>query len=582
MGAVSPVHATAFAAIALLCACSGGAGNGRSLLVVTLDTTRPDALSLYGGPPTPGLERLAREGVVFERAYTAAPITLPAHATLFSGLYPPRHGVRDNGQILSEGAHTLAELLLAEDYQTAAFVGAVVLDPAFGLQQGFERYDAPRPAGGPARAHAEAEAERPARAVIDAALAWLRARDRSRPYFLWVHLYDAHTPYEPPAEFAGQTPRARYDGEVRSADSELQRLFEHLRAEPTLDETLVLVAGDHGEGFGEHGEEGHSVHCYETTLRVPLVVRAPFWARLAPGSRSRELVALADLVPTACEALGIETPADLDGRSFWSAAAPEERGIYFESFYGYLNFGWSPLAGWIDARGKYLHASDERFFDLQSDPLEERDLLAERAADVTRAQRGIAELERAPKLAAAAPQVSEALLQSLRGLGYAAVGGESRALPHPLEDTGLPSPERMREPYATSLSALELAKRGELAEAERLFRAVLEVNPGNPFVLDQLAVCLLQRGDFEQAAATLRSILDLGHRSTPGVWFKLARCLEELQQTPEAIEALERALALDPTRAPWLVELARLLRASGRTGEAAQVEQRIAALAKDG
>ncbi len=517
---------------------------------MTLDTTRVDALSPYGGPPTPAIERLAGEGVLFERAHTPAPLTLPAHATLFSGLYPLRHGVRENGRgALPPEAPTLAEAARAGGFQTAAVVGAVVLDPAFGLDQGFEHYDAPRrekdgpQATGP---HAP-EAERPAREVVDRALDWLRSRERSRPFFLWVHVYDPHTPYEPPPEFRGGNLRENYQGEVGSVDRELGRLFDALRAERTLDDTLVLVVADHGEGLGEHGEEGHGVFGYQATLHVPFVVRAPFWTRLEPGTRCDELVGLADVLPTVCEALGLELPAgpggELDGRSFWSASAPAERGLYFESYYGYLNFGWSPLAGWIASDGKYLHTSAPRYYELSADPREERDLLAARQDAARRAQEAIAELAAKPALASQTGAGGEDLLEALRGLGYAGSGGTPAELPHPLADTGLPDPDSMLEPYRTSLRALELGKQGELAEAERLFRSVLAVNPRNPFVLDQLAVCLLQAGRWTEAEETLRSLLELAPE-IPGTWSKLAACLEQQGRAEEALEAAEHAREL--------------------------------------
>ncbi len=586
-----------FLLLFLFSACAQRSGNDLSALLVTLDTTRPDALSCYAGsapsapgrPVTPALESLAREGVVFDRAYTSAPLTLPAHASLLSGLFPLRHGLRDNGRgSLPAAARTLAEAARDAGLQTAAFVGAAPLDRAFGLDQGFQVYDAPAAQPGDP---AGKEAERPAREVVDRALSWLAARDRARPFFLWVHVYDAHTPYEPPEDLRGKTVRQNYLGEVASADRELARLFSALRAEGALDRTLVLVAGDHGEALGEHGEEGHSVHCYETTLRVPLIVRAPFWTRLGPGARTDELVGLVDVLPTVCEALELDpspgpapgsggpvgTPPDgtpLDGRSFWSAPAPPDRGLYFESYYGFLNFGWSPLAGWLDARGKYLHASDPRYFDLRADPLEERDLSSERAAEVNAAQRAIATLAEKPVLASSAPSAGEELLESLRGLGYAGFEGAAETLPHPLAETGLPSPERMRATYAKALRGLELGKGGDVAGAERLFREVLEENPKNPFALDQLAVCQLQTKRFAEAESTLRVLLALAPDSA-GTWFKLAACASALERPSEAIQALEHAVALAPKSGKYRLELARLLRAAGRGEEAARLEREL-------
>ncbi len=555
--------------LALLAAgCSGERAPRRSLVLVTLDTTRADALSCLGGPAgaTPELDRLAGEGVVFERAYTTAPLTLPAHSSLLTGLYPPRHGVRDNGATLPASAATLAELARDAGYQTAAFVGALVLDPAFGIDQGFERFGAPprAPAG-----NGEHAGERPARAVVDEALAWLAARDRERPFLLWVHVYDPHTPYAPPAEFAGASLRERYLGEVRSVDRELARLWDALRAEGELERALVIVAGDHGEGLGEHGELGHSVHCYETTLRVPLIVRAGGWPRFAAGSRTSELVGLADLLPSASEALGHDVPPGLDGRSFWREPPPRARGLYFESYYGYLSFGWSPVTGWLDERGKYLHATRPRFFALAEDPLEERDLVLEASEAVRDARRSIGEVASAPALAPdGAGGGAEDLLEELQGLGYAGMSAPATPLPHLLEETGLPNPEDMQTIYGRALDGIELAQRGELAAAEEVFLEVLAANPRNYTVLDHLATCQIQARRFADAAATLQRIVDQSPGAPPGIFAKLAACLRESGEEAAAIDALRRAVELAPERREWREELIALLRAADRADEA--------------
>ena len=561
-----------FLALGLLgAACARPGEDRRSLLLVTLDTTRHDALSCAGGPAgtTPHLDRLAAEGVFFERAYTAVPITLPAHCSLLTGLYPLRHGVRDNGAgALPGSAVTLAEYAREADYQTAAFVGARVLDPSFGIEQGFERFDAPR--GG--TANGQHDAERPAREVVDGALAWLESRDRDRPFFLWVHVYDPHSPYEAP----GANAREKYAGEVANADRELGRLFEALRAEGALERTLVVAAGDHGEGFGEHGEEGHSVHCYETTLRIPLIVRAPGWARFPAGARSDELVGIVDLLPTLCEGLGLAPPEGIDGRSVWSAPSGADHGLYFESYYGFLSFGWSPLTGWLDAQGKYVHATAPHFFDVATDPGEERDLLAEKKEAVRTAQRAMSALAELPVLEQeSGAAVDEETLQDLRGLGYVGMSAASAAFPHPLAETGLPPPAEMIALYARSLEGLELAKSGRLAEAEAVFLEVLEQNPQNYFVLDHLATCQVQSGRVAEAATTLRRLVEHSPGAPSGLWYKLGVCLHATGKLDEAIDALKRANALEPKKREVLTELVQALRAAGRAEESSVFQEEL-------
>jgi len=379
--------------------CGGGEGGGApapdtpSVLILSLDTTRPDSLSCYGGAgaATPNLDRLAQEGVLYERAYTSAPLTLPAHASLLSGLYPVRHGVRNNGRgALSSDVDTLAEVARAAGYQTAAFVGSVVLDADFGLDQGFDVYDAPLP--DPESPHSD----RPAEEIVDAALAWLDGRKESRPFFMLLNFYDPHTPYQPEDFVEGQLKR-NYLGEVRDMDAQIGRLLDDLRADGTLANTIVIAVGDHGEAFGELREWGHSVFCYDTTLRIPLIVR---WHETKPNrpayQRSQELVSIVDLFPTLAGELGWTVPGDIDGLDAQDDL--EHRGLYFESYYGMISFGWSPIAGWLDPSGKYIHSADPEFYHLPSDPGELANLIDTKPDEAERLTAALAAYEEAVPL----------------------------------------------------------------------------------------------------------------------------------------------------------------------------------------
>jgi arylsulfatase A-like enzyme len=407
-------------------ACGPAGPSPRSALLVTLDTTRADALSCYGARAhtTVALDALAREGVLYERAYSPVPITLPAHASLLTGLVPLRHGVRVNGEhALAEEARTLAEAARAAGLATAAFVSADVLAPAFGLAQGFEHYsvvDAPRAARG------AGGQERPAAATVDAALAWFAARDPARPYFLWVHLFDAHAPYAPPAELARDfsTP---YLAEVAAMDHALARLFAALDGSGAGERPFVLVVGDHGEAFGEHGEDGHGLTCQEATLRVPLLARWPDGRRA--GERSQELVGVVDVAPTVAEALGLALGEGLDGRSFFRESLPEGRGLYFESYQAWYTRGWSPIAGWLDAQGKYAHSSAPEFHDWRADPGEARDLVGER--DVRPYLSALARVVALPRLTPVEP--GEAARSAVAALGYGSAEPGALLFPEPLE-----------------------------------------------------------------------------------------------------------------------------------------------------
>ncbi|MEQ1894405.1 MAG: sulfatase, partial [Planctomycetota bacterium] len=265
--------------LALLLTGCAPAVRGPSVLLLTLDTTNPEALGAYGGPAglTPNLDRLAREGLLFEEARAVAPLTLPAHASMLTGLYPPRHGLRRNGELaLAPEARTLAERAREQGYATGAFVAAVVLAPEFGLAQGFETYDAPAV---PKDVEEHLAASRSAEEIATRALAWLAARDDERPFFLWLHFYDPHFPYRPPAAASARAGGNDYLGEVSALDEAIGRVLDALGRSGALENTLVAALADHGEGLGRHGEETHGAFVFDSTLRIPFLLRLPGAAR---------------------------------------------------------------------------------------------------------------------------------------------------------------------------------------------------------------------------------------------------------------------------------------------------------------
>ena len=577
-----------FAAGALAC------GSGEvppSILLLTLDTTRTDALSCYGGAgaSTTNLDRLAEEGIVFDSAFTSTPLTLPAHASILTGLYPIRHGVRDNGMgSLPPAARTLAELTQDADYRTAAFVSSVVLDSAFGLDQGFEVYDAVELAPDATDAHdtGDAHGERPAREVVDGALAWLATLEEDDPFFLWLHFYDPHSPYEARENFGcgpgssaspGASNRPRYLSEVCDMDGEIGRVLSALENAGATDRTIILAVGDHGEAFGEHGEFGHSAHCFDTTLRVPMILRYPD-ARRA-GTRRADIVSVVDVMPSLALAAGLATDnSRIDGLEVFETPAAEDRGVYFESYYGYLSFGWSPIAGWLDAAGKYIHTSEPSFF-LPGDTEERDDRiedLQDLGLDVRRYQRAVAELADASRLPRDDTVGSDVdLLENLRGLGYVAVGAVEGDLPSPLGNHELPSPTAMAEHYERSIDALALTEKGQFAEAIVILQGVRDVNPQNPFVLDLLGNCLLQEKRYPEAAGALRDLVDFALTPQPSAWARLGAVLLQLGKEDEGIEALERSLELSPGRPRVLRELIGTLERAGRSQEAATYRQQL-------
>jgi len=534
------VGALAVAALFAFAACSAENPGPRNVLLVTLDTTRYNALGCYGNPknPTPNLDRIAAEGVVFERARTVTPLTLPAYASMLTGLYPIRHTLRGNGvHPLPSAAQTIAELARAQGVQTAAFVASVVLDPVYGLDQGFETYAAvPREAV--ATPHEGAELRAPV--VVGRARQWLDARDRAKPFFAWIHLFDAHTPYAPPAELAQES---GYLGEVAFMDRALGELFDALRSDGTLDRTLLIVVADHGEGLKQHGEPTHGWFCYDGTLRVPMIVRFPGLHRR--GERSLELASVVDVFPTALEGLGIAPPEGIDGRSLFRQTVAEERGLYFESYFGFTSFGWSPLAGWIDSRGKYIHSSAPEFYEVDRDKPEARNVAGERAELVAAARGEIERLASLPALARdAEPELDANAREALRKLGYVDVGQERGALPHPLAPGNLPAPSSRAEELALFHKALALEDSGQREPAAEAWRELVERYPSNTLGRSFRAADLVQLGRWSEARVVLDELANLG-RLTASDFNNLGWCHEQAGEKAAALAAYRRALDLD-------------------------------------
>ncbi|HEV2983979.1 MAG TPA: sulfatase-like hydrolase/transferase [Vicinamibacterales bacterium] len=352
-----------------------------NLLVITLDTTRADRLGAYGWPDsaTPALDLIAREGVLFEHAVSPAPLTLPAHASLFTGKYPPQHGVRDNGGFfLDERETTLAERLKARGLKTGGFVGAYVLDRVWGIAQGFDTYfdnfDLSK-----FEAPSLAEVERPANEVADHALAWLETVKSSR-FFGWVHFYDAHSPYAPPEPYRTRFADRPYLGEIAFVDSQVARIRAFLEAEHLLGKTVVVVLGDHGESLGDHGESTHGFFVYESVLHVPLMILAPYDA--LRGRRVADVVRSVDVLPTALDLLGLPLADKIEGRSVvpLMTGAVRELGLaaYAEAVYPRYHYGWSDLRSLTSGRFKYVEAPRPELYDLAQDPDETRNVYAER------------------------------------------------------------------------------------------------------------------------------------------------------------------------------------------------------------
>ncbi|HUP42509.1 MAG TPA: sulfatase-like hydrolase/transferase [Thermoanaerobaculia bacterium] len=541
-----------------------GSGAGHNLLLITLDTTRADHLGAYGaeGSGTPNLDRLARRGIRFADAVSPVPMTLPAHATLMTGLDPPGHGVRVNGEAALAPEHvTLAEVLNGAGYRTAAFVSSFVLDPRFGLDQGFHTYDARLEA---TRAAAFGhQTERSAGAVTRAALAWLRAyradgTGQDAPFFLWVHYFDPHDPYEPPEPFARRFRARPYAGEIAYVDQEVGRLLSAIDAEGMTDHTVVLAVADHGESLGEHGERYHSRSLYEDAVRVPLILAVPALPDDARGvAIDGFVVTLADLYPSLLELLdlsdrpelrGPEGPAPLDGRSLLKGPFPPDRSVYLETLNPYLDNGWAPLFAARSHREKYVEAPRPEYYDLGTDPGEMSNLLegggAAPAARVLELQafvreRGTAQTD-LNTLAARAEAMAPAARRSLEALGY--LGGGGPASGRAPEE--LPDPKDMLPLLDTLAEGRRLLAAGEPLEAARKARLLVSRSPNDRAALQLLGEALAAMGREEEAERALRSLLDVG--PTVGASVLLAQVVMQQGRFDEAALLLDQAADLDP------------------------------------
>jgi arylsulfatase A-like enzyme/Flp pilus assembly protein TadD len=534
----------------------------RNVLLLTIDTLRADALGSYGGrASTPNLDRLAAGGARFTFAHAHTVVTLPSHASILSGRYPYEHGIRDNtGYRFDPKQPTLATVLKAHGFATGAFIGGFPLDRRFGLGVGFDRYD--DRLGG---ATADGERERPADAVVSAALEWIA--EQKGKWFAWVHVYDPHATYQPPPEWAAKFPGDPYLGEVSWTDAALGVLLE--RAGGQARPTLIVVTADHGEGLGDHGETTHSVFAYESTLRVPLIVSEA--STVTPAGRVIDApVRHVDLAPTILEAVGVGGTS-ASGSSLLGVIDSRDgndRPSYFEAMTPAVTRGWAPLRGVLVGREKYIDLPIAELYDLAADAGESRNLVAARP---DRAQ----VLLNALKLFNVAPPgraraESADTLERLRSLGY--IGGGTAAVREHYSEAD--DPKRLIELEQMMERAAAADREGRADRAIELYRAVIARRKDTEDAYRKLALIHWRAGRAGEAVATLEEALKNGVTQSE-VRIKLAQYLAESGQPARAIALLEHDAAGDPDA---LVALGNALAMAGREAEAMRTFQQLAAL----
>ncbi len=556
-----------------------GAASDASVLLITADTLRSDHVGAYGSQVrTPAIDALARAGVLFENAITPAVMTLPSHASILTGTYPPTHGIRDNGDYrLAASALTLAEVLRARGFRTGAVVSSFVLDSMFGLEQGFDVYDDALPLRRPNETFFP---ERPARVVTDSALRFIESTGQAR-FFLWAHYFDPHFPYVAPDPHRGEYPQSGYAAEVAYLDAELGRLLAGLRAKGLMEKTLVVFVADHGEGLSDHGEESHGVFLYEETSRVPLIVSLP--RRLPSVRRVKGVVRTVDSMPTILDFAGIDPEADAESaqgtslRPLIDGGGEGNEGLtaYSEAMVPLLMYGWSPLTSIRDSRYKYIQAPRPELYDLLADPRETKNLIATDAAIAgdyrERLEMLKAEIAR-PATAAETLSPDPEVEAKLRSLGY--VSGGSRPAVPTTGAADLADPKDM-------VAALDRINRIYASFGEGRFdavvqeaRSILAQNPDNASVRYYLAGALVSLGRHEEALREFDALIARSPRDTEALSNK-GWCLINMERYDEAIATFEHVLKLNPNHVHARASLGNIAFVRGNYAEAQRIYEQV-------
>jgi choline-sulfatase len=544
-----------------------------NVVLITLDTTRADRLGCYGYAPgrTPHLDALARRGVLFWHAASTSPLTQPAHSSILTGMYPTHHGVRVNGSTaLGQEQKTIAEALKEKGYQTGAFLGAFVLDGRWGLNQGFgeydDRFDLEK------HKHLDlGSVQRPADKVVDAALAWLEARQGS-PFLAWIHLYDPHTPYEPPeplfSEYGPRGMAALYDGEIAFTDQQVGRLVSWLQARGLDSKTIILVIGDHGEGLGSHGEGTHGYFVYDYAQRVPFLVATPFTE--LQGVRVESQVSAVDVFPTVMALTGTDSH-DVQGRSLlpvmFDPGQEETSYAYGESMTPNLQFGWSSLHFLRSSRYKVIKAPRPELYDLAADPEEKTNLYERQRAVARDLMANLEELMERTSRGAPAPEAANLdreTLERLSALGYIGSPGRPRAseTSRPLAD-----PKDKLGIFAAVQQAGDLIVKDDYRGAAAALEAALREEPRMPQALLMLGTSYAELNRIEDAKAQFDLVLKDDPQSVQAL-VGLASLLMQEGKTDDVIALSKRTLTLDERNAQAHTLLGEVYASRQRPGEA--------------
>jgi arylsulfatase A-like enzyme/Tfp pilus assembly protein PilF len=521
-----------------------------NVLLVTIDTLRPDYLHCYGYAQieTPSIDSLAAQGIRFEQAYTPVPITLPSHAVILTGTYPMMSGMHDfSGNNLNSQQATLATVLRARGYDTGAVIAAAVLDRRFGLNRGFDFYYDHFNFGRLSEANLDFM-ERPANEVVDQALKWL-AKPRKAPFFLWVHLYDPHHPYNPPPPFNRLYKENLYAGEIAFADTQLGRLLAYLKQHAAYNHTVVVLSGDHGEGLGEHGEKTHGFFTYNSTLHVPLIIKPSVNIKFTNPLIKRGF-SLVDLMPTVLGLLNIPIPPKVQGKNLAMMLLHgddmEPSPLYSETYLPRIHFNWSELRGLSARNYHFIDAPKPELYDISSDPGEIHNLYVDKNAvssemrsQLTATVRHYTVDHEMAQKSTLDPQLAD----RLRALGYTAfAAGDESAV----SDRQLPDPKDRIQVYETVTEAIDDSQHGRYQDSIEKLKTTLPTEHDSVPIHYLLGLNYYRTKDFASSVTEFKRALELSPNYMLAV-FNLGLANAALGDDVEATKYLKRTLELDPT-----------------------------------
>jgi arylsulfatase A-like enzyme/cytochrome c-type biogenesis protein CcmH/NrfG len=548
--------------LTILIAVRGGAQNATkpspspNVVLITIDTLRADHLGCYGYKQikTPHIDALAADGAKFERAFAVVPVTLPSHSSILTGTYPMYSGMHDfSGNKLSPLQPTLATALKEAGYQTGAVIGAAVLDSRFGLNRGFDFYYDHFDFSRLDEANLD-EMERSGNLVADATLEWLASHSQKQ-FFLWMHLYDPHFPYNPPEPYSREYSSHPYDGEIAFADEQVGRLLRFLKEKGLYKNTIIVLCGDHGESLGEHGEKTHGFFIYNSTMHVPLIVHLPGGAS---GREISEPVSLVDLMPTILSAAGIDIPPQVQGRSLLNAIrlTPSEHGaqvdektaraLYGESFLPRIHFDWSELRASENAKYHFIDAPRPELYDLTSDPGETHNIFNDKKAVSAEMRSKLVSMVRdysAGKEMAEKTGLDPALMERLKALGYAGFSGGNDPT---ISSRDLPDPKDRIVTYELISDAISDSQHGHFQESIDKLKDVVKTEPNSVPAHYLQGLDYYRMKMFGESVDELQKTVQLSPDYALA-FFNLGMAQAHAGQMDPAIATLRRALQLDPT-----------------------------------